>query len=229
MTSWALIRPLQSASPLTGGIVIEGLAVAVEAAPPVDDGVGVDPPGDCAGVFVGAGGGGRIGFGVGVGVAVGVGDEVSVGVGVGANEGVGDPGVGVVGEPVGDDVGVCVGVGDGVGVGVGDGVCVGVGDGVCVGVGDGVCVGVGDGVGVGVEVGVALPGGTALLFTPPKSFVQYQPFWLPAVYAREMPIAVYLAPSMLALCPAEFCQAVKTLWAVLYPYPAAMFSPFHVL
>jgi hypothetical protein len=132
MTSWALIRPLQSASPLIGGIVIEGLAVAVEAAPPVDDGVGVDPWGDCAGVFVGAGGGERIGFGVGVAV----------------------------------------------------------GDGVGVGVGDGGCVGVGDGVGVGVEVGVALAAGVALLFTPPKSFVQYQPYTLPAVYAREMPIAV---------------------------------------
>jgi hypothetical protein len=51
-------------------------------------------------------------------------------------------------------------------------------------------VGVGLGVSVGGVVGVALPGGVALLFTPPKSFVQYQPYTLPAVYTREMPIAV---------------------------------------
>jgi hypothetical protein len=80
------------------------------------------------------------------------------------------------------DVGGGVFVGAGGGDRIGSGVGVGVGDGVGVGVGDGVGVCVGDGVGVGV--------GDALLFMPPKSFVQYQPYVLPAVYTREMPIAV---------------------------------------
>src|ERR1700674_4746430 len=76
MTSWVLMCPLQSASPLTAVAV----RVAVEVASSV--GVGVGPPGDCAGVFVGAGGGERIGEAVGLGVGVGGGVGVGVGRGV---------------------------------------------------------------------------------------------------------------------------------------------------
>jgi len=72
-------------------------------------------------------------------------------------------------------------------IGGGDGVELGEGTGVADGVGVAAGVGAGDGVGgvVGVADGVEARG-----MYPPKSVVQYQPYGLPAVYTRPMPITL---------------------------------------